>query len=79
MYLNTVSAIDFHFTLVILPDDAELDDALRNLKSVANKDGRTVTTETTFFKSGCFSKSVLLSRVDKISSLAYRLTDAQEE
>jgi len=30
-----------------------------------------VTTGMTFFNSGCFSKSVLLSRVDMISSLAY--------
>lgn len=73
VYLNSVPTVNFHFTLVILPDNTELDDAFGDLKSIALKSGSTVTTDTTFFNSGCFSKRVLLSSVDKISSLAYSL------
>jgi hypothetical protein len=79
LYLNTVAAVDFHFTLVIFPDNAELNDTFRDLKSIANVRENTVTTETTFLNSGRFSKSVLLSRVDKISSLAYLMRDARRE
>jgi hypothetical protein len=73
MYLNSVSAIDLHFTLVIFPDNTELNDAFRDLASIAKARISTVTTDKTFFNSGRFSKSVLLSRVDKISSLACSL------
>lgn len=33
-YLNAVASIHMRFALVIFPDDAELDDALRNLNDV---------------------------------------------
>lgn len=34
MYLNAESAIDLRNTFVVLPDDTELDDALRNLDDI---------------------------------------------
>lgn len=73
MYLDSISTIDLHFTLVIFPNNTELDDAFRDLMSIAKEGTSTVTTDKTFFNSGRFSKRVLLSRVDKISSLAYSL------
>jgi hypothetical protein len=39
MYLDSVSTIDLHFTLVIFPDNTELDDAFRDLASIA-KEGK---------------------------------------
>ena len=39
MYLDSVSTIDLHFTLVIFPNDTELDDAFRDLASIA-KEGK---------------------------------------
>lgn len=73
MYLDSIAAIDFHFALVIFPDDTELNNSFGNLTKLIGKirGTSTVTTERTFFNSGRFSKSVLLSRVEIISSLAY--------
>jgi len=68
--LDAITTIDFHFAFVIFPNYSKLNDALGDLLSLAEMWGNTVITGTTFFNSGFFSKSVLLSRVDKISSLA---------
>lgn len=73
MYLDSIAAVDFHFALVIFPDDTELNNSFGNLTKLIGMIGgaSTVTTERTFFNSGRFSKSELLSRVEIISSLAY--------
>ena len=69
--LNSIATVDLHFAFIIFPNDTELDDSFGDLAVRAFPEGgRTVTTESTFFNSGFFSKSVLLSKVEMISSLA---------